>query len=397
MQVTEQIQLKPSPALSALCHKAKNLYNAANFQYRQFFFNLDEFINYYDLYVILNKSHAYKSLPAQTSEQIMKLAMKNWKAYWMALKAYKIDPSKFLGRPKMPNYKPKDGESICIFTNQNVSIKNGYLQFPKSCYLPPIKTRIPKFNQIRIIPHQTYYMMEIVYEKEERNLGLNTNRIIGIDLGVENLVTIANNFGNVPMLVKGGMIKSVNQYYNKIRAEYQSKYTEGDHYIETKHMARVTRNRINAIHDYFHKLSHWLLEYCKSNDCGTIVIGYNPLWKQESNIGKCNNQNFVSIPFAKLIAMIQYKATLVGITVVLKGEAYTSKCSFLDSEEMCHHEVYLGKRVKRGLFRSKEGILINADVNAALNHIRHAIPNAFTVDGIVGVVLIPVSITIWCN
>jgi len=92
--------------------------------------------------------------------------------------------------------------------------------------------------------------------------------------------------------------------------------------------------------------------------------------------------------------MIQYKATLVGITVVLKGEAYTSKCSFLDSEEMCHHEVYLGKRVKRGLFRSKEGILINADVNAALNHIRHAIPNAFSADGIVGVVLIPVSITI---
>lgn len=394
MQLTEQIQLKHSQELSILCHKAKNLYNEALYQYRQFFFNLDEFINYYDLQVILKENECYKALPAQTSQQILDLVMKNWKSYWTALKEYKIDPSKFLGRPKMPKYKDKDGESIVIFTNQNTRIKEGYVHFPKSCNLQPIRTRIPQYQQIRIIPHQTYYMMEIIYNREELDLHLNPNRVIGIDLGVENLVTIANNFGNIPMLVKGGMIKSVNQYYNKIRAEHQSKFVSGDHYAETKRMAILIRKRRNILHDYFHKLSHWIIEYCKANDCGTIVIGYNPLWKQESNIGRRNNQNFVQIPFAQLIAMIRYKAQLVGIAVVLKEEAYTSKCSFLDNEDLCHHDVYLGKRIKRGLFRSKEGIVINADVNAALNHIRHAVPNAFTVDGIAGIVLVPISVRI---
>lgn len=190
---------------------AKNLYNLANFHYRQFLFHLDEFINYYDLQIILKDHSVYKALPAQTSQQILRLVMKNWKSYWKALKEYSKDKSKFLGRPKMPNYKRKNGESIAIFTNQNSWIKNGYLQFPKSVNLPLIKIRIKKYQQIRILPKGSYYILEIIYHQKEEDLFLNKNRMLSIDLGINNLLTTANNIGQKPLIVKGNIVKSINQ------------------------------------------------------------------------------------------------------------------------------------------------------------------------------------------
>jgi len=160
IQLTEQIHHKNSPELSHLCHLAKNLYNLANFHYRQFFFKLEEFLSYYDLQVILKDHEAYKSIPAQTSQQILRLVIQNWKSYWRALKEYQNDLSKFFAKPKMPNYKKKNGESIVIFTNQNSRIKNGMIYFPKKTSLPPLKTRIEKYQQIRIIPKGRYYIYE---------------------------------------------------------------------------------------------------------------------------------------------------------------------------------------------------------------------------------------------
>ena len=167
---------------------AKNLYNLANFHYRQFLFHLDEFINYHDLQVILKDHSTYKALPAQTSQQILRLVMKNWKSYWKKIKKYTRDKSKFLGRPKMPNYKRKNGESIAIFTNQNSWIKNGYLQFPRSVNLPLIKTRINKHQQVRILPKGRYYILEIIYTQKEENILLDKNRILSIDLGILSIV-----------------------------------------------------------------------------------------------------------------------------------------------------------------------------------------------------------------
>jgi len=393
MQLTEQIQLKSSKELSHLCHLAKNLYNQANFQYRQFFFNLNEFINYYDLQVILKEKECYKQLPAQTSQQILDLVMKNWKSYWNALKMYKIDPSKFLGRPKMPKYKAKDGESICIFTNQNTRIKDGYIHFPKSCKLQPIKTRIPQYQQIRIIPNGNYYICEIIYNYQEQDLFLNQNNVIGIDLGLNNLITAVNNIGKQPFIIKGGMVKSMNQFYNKTNAFLQSNKDKQKYEFQTKQQQRILKKRNNQIRDCFHKVSRIVVNYCIENDIGTIVIGYNEGWKQEINIGKRNNQNFVQIPFAKLIQQIEYKAKMVGINVITHEESYTSKCSFLDDESIEKHEIYAGKRVKRGLFRTSKGKIINADVNGAYNITKKALPNAFS-EGIEGLVLIPCSFRI---
>ena len=186
---------------------------------------MDEFINYYDLQIILKDHIAYKVLPAQTSQQILRLVMKNWKSYWNAIKEYSKAKRKFLGRPKMPNYKRKNGESIAIFTNQNSWIKNGHIQFPKSVNLPLIKTRIKKHQQIRILPkgrikkHQQirilpkgrYYIIEIIYNQKEENLLLDKSHMLSIDLGINNLLTTANNIGKRPIIIKGNIVKSINQ------------------------------------------------------------------------------------------------------------------------------------------------------------------------------------------
>ena len=401
MQLTEQIQLKPSPELSHLCHLAKNLYNQANYQYRQFFFNLEEFINYYDLQVILKEKECYKQLPAQTSQQILDLVMKNWKSYWASLKEYKINPLKFLGRPKPPNYKEKNGESICIFTNQNTRLKEGFIHFPKSCHLSPIKTRLLNYQQIRIIPMGIGYVCEIIYNYQETDLKLNQKHCIGIDLGLNNLATIVNNIGLKPIVIKGMAVKSVNQFYNKTNAFLQSNKDQQKYEFQTKNQLKLLKKRNNQIRDIFHKTSAWIIAYCIQNDIGTIAIGYNETWKQEIELGKRNNQNFVQIPFAKLIQQLEYKAKMVGIQVITHEESYTSKCSFLDNESIEKHDVYCGKRLrtitingkkmKCNLFKRGNGQKINGDVNGALNILKKAVPNGFAEER-VGLVLVPLSV-----
>ena len=284
MKLTEIIQVKKSKELSLLCYLAKNLYNVANFHYRQFFFHLDEFINYYDLQVILKDHKTYKILPAQTSQQILRLVIKNWKSYWKKLKDYLKDKSTYLGRPKMPNYKRKNGQSIAIFTNQNSWIKNGYIQFPKSVNLPPIKTRIKQHQQIRILPRGSYYIIEIIYNQQEQNLHLDKSRILSIDLGINNLITTANNIRNRHLIVKGTVLKAINQWYNKVRGINRS-FVVPSH-PETMKMNVQTKKRNNKIKDYFHKASHMLINYSQLHNIGTIIIGYNKEWKQNSNMGK---------------------------------------------------------------------------------------------------------------
>ena len=403
MQLTEQIQLKYSKELSLLCHKAKNLYNEANFQYRQFFFNLGEFINYYDLQVILKNYDCYKSLPAQSSQQILQLVMQNWKSYWTALKEYRLNPTKFLGIPKIPKYKEKNGENIVIFTNQNTRLKDGYIHFPKTCHLEPIKTRITQYQQIRIIPKGNYYLCEIIYNYQEQDLFLNKNHVLGIDLGLNNLITTVNNIGKQPFVIKGGIVKSVNQFYNKINAFLQSNKDKQQYEFQTKKQLKLLKKRNNQIRDVFHKASRKVIDYCIQHDIGTIVIGYNEGWKQDYNKGSRNNQNFVQVPFVKLIQQLEYKAKMVGIQVITHEESYTSKCSFLDYEPIEKHEIYVGKRLrtiyingrklKCNLFKLSTGRIIHGDVNGAYNIVHKTVPNVFAEER-EGLVLIPYSLEI---
>lgn len=221
---------------------------------------------------------------------------------------------------------------------------------------------------------------------------------MGIDLGVNNLATCGTNVGR-GIIIDGKPLKSMNQYYNKKLAKMKSdndalldkelnKKVETQRHHNTRNIERLCRKRRNKVKDYLHKASCRIFDYAASNDITTIVVGKNVGWKQECDMGTRNNQIFVQIPHAKFIDILTYKARAHGIMLVTTEESYTSKCSFIDNEEMCHHEQYMGKRIKRGLFRTKEGRLINADLNGALNIIRKVVPNAFA-EGIEAVVVPP--------
>jgi len=246
LRLSEAIYVNPSNQLSKLCHLTKNLYNLANWYVRQDFFKLNNFLNYYDLDYILKDKEAYRKLPSQTSQQILKLVNRNWKSYFRALKEYKINYKKFKSKPRIPHYKKKNGESIIVFTNQQCKIKEGYLYFPKRVNLKLLKTRIKeKLKEVRIIPLGVKYKIEIVYEIEEQDLGLNKNNILSIDLGLNNLITAVNNIGLDPIIIKGGVLKSINQYFNKQLAYYRSIENKKGNFQDTKRIQKLYLKRKN--------------------------------------------------------------------------------------------------------------------------------------------------------
>ncbi|MHA1969385.1 MAG: RNA-guided endonuclease InsQ/TnpB family protein [Candidatus Hodarchaeales archaeon] len=387
---TEQSWIKPHKTLSWLCHLSKNLYNESNYLIRQELFKNKKWIQYNSLYHLIKYSENYLQLPAQTAQQVLKILDRNWRAFFKAIKIWREEKSKFLGKPRPPNYKPKNGEFLLVFTNQQVKLKDNILIFPKKVGLA-INTRLSdatSIREVRINPKGVGYVLEIVYNKTIKPKPLNNDNILAIDLGVRNLITVVNNNGLKPFVVKGGVVKSINQYYNKERARIQSTYDL--QVIKTgKTMQRLTEKRNKKINDFFHKTSKRIIDYSLANNIGMVVIGYNPEWKQNCRIGRRNTQNFVTIPYYKLIQQLEYKAEEKGITIIKQEESYSSKCSFLDNEPIEQHDSYVGKRVSRGLFKSKKGTIINADVNGAYSILKKAFLNAVKADRIEDVGLHP--------
>lgn len=413
---TEQIWIGSDDILPELCHTSKNLWNEANYIVRQLFTmkdkdgnNCGSYMKYSDLdYLIKDKSENYKKLNGATSQQILKILDRSWKSFFEAIKDWKLNPSKYLGKPKLPGYKAKDGEFLLVFTNQQVKIKDGFIIFPKKIKDKDgnklvVKTRLDdetNLREVRIIPKGgKQYVIEIVYQIEEHQLDLNKDNAIGIDFGLRNIVTISNNVGRKPICIKGGVLKSINQYYNKKRSKIQSIYDRQPMYCQIKDKSIIhrktgpaiqtlTNNRNRKIKDVMHKYSKYIIDYCIQHNIGIIVMGHNPGQKQDINLGTKTNQNFVQIPEYLLRKMIKYKGEEIGIDVKDQEESHTSKCSFLDNESVEHHDSYVGKRISRGIFRSMTGKLINADVQGALNIIKKAIPKTFSkkfdtkVDGI---------------
>ena len=359
-----------------VCHKSGLLYNYVLYQVRQGIFS-GKYLKEYDLSTKLGREDQsdFRNLPCGVSQQVVKQVFQNIKSWMKLKKDYEKNPSKYDSRPKLPKYKKGKKQNMLVFTTCTCRIKNWYIHFAKDI-VKPIKTNIGenKLCQVRIIPQATCYVVEVIYEKKEIDLQLNKSNILSIDLGLNNLCTCISNVGVKPFIVNGRVIKSFNQWYNKTKAKRMS-------YIGDKGTSRYLRFLNNRrsfwIDDKIHKISRRIINFCINNNIGNIVIGLNKGWKQDIDLGKKNNQKFVEIPFSKLIDKISYKGRLIGINVQTTEESYTSKVDHLAFESLENHDVYLGKRKKRGLFQSSVNKLLNADVNGAIGIGRKVFGDSF--------------------
>ena len=348
---------------------------------------------------------AYFSLPAQANQQILKRVVRDYKAFFEALKKYEKSPASFTGRPRLPGYKKKGGTTTAVLTNQICRIKDGhYLKFPGT------KTRLNfgrfreggTLKEVRIKPEQETYRVEVVLEiadeeKKGKLSGMEPEkiaelfreakdpeyRIVSIDPGVNNFCAVTNNFGEKPFLIKGGVIKSANRYYNKKLAEYRSEAERCNGKKQTRRIRKLTDKRNRILKDLMHKASRKITDWAAEHEADVVILGHNRFQKQRIRTGHVNNQTIVQIPHNVFAGMLRYKLEEEGILLVEQEESYTSKADFLAGdaipvygEEKEGEELrFSGVRTKRGLYRHEDGTLSNADINGAGNILRKVFPN----------------------
>ncbi len=387
--------------LDQVSFAAKNLYNRANYNVRQGMILTGDFSNYYLLDKVLKTSPEYQALPAKVSQQTLLNLEQNWRAFFAGIKEYSIHPDKFKGPPKFPKYKDKNGRALVTYTQQAVSkkaLKKGRIKLSGLKFSFPTKVRFDVLNQVRIVPQTDCYLLEVIYQKQALEPKAKTEKIAAIDLGINNLIALTSNqLGFQPILINGRPLKSLNQFYNQKKSHLQTQLPQGQYW--SNRLNRLTRIRKQKINDYFHRVSSYLVGILLENNIDTLVIGKNKNWKQNLNIGKINNQKFTNIPHNILSDKIRYKCELQGIKVKEIEESYTSKASFLEQdtmpvygEEKSEKIKFSGQRIKRGLYRSQSGRIINADVNGSYNILRKAFPKAFA-DGIERCVVHPRLVT----
>lgn len=373
--------------LLKLCRISKDLYNQAlhiiktnlETENRFTFYNeLDK-----DLKVTFNLDGEinYRKLKTQVSQQCLKSIDKNVKSYIKSIKDWYSHKEKYKGKPKLPSYKPFNGYNQLIYTNQCSTIKYGKIYFSRelSINIPQwnkYKNVLINFQQIRVNPKDGYTEIEIIYESEIYNEYVDQKRFASIDLGLGNLVTMVTDFSE-PIIYSGKQIKSKNQFFNKRMAWLKSIAETNNKRKSTKQIKNLWDKRDDQLNDIFHKVSRHIVNILIQNKVGNLIIGHNNRWKDSINIGKVNNQNFFMIPFDKLISYLKYKCEMAGINVIEHEESYTSKCDALSLESISKHDNYKGKRIKRGLFQSSVGKLINADVNGALNIMRKVVNDSY--------------------
>lgn len=339
-----------------LCFLSKNLYNSTLYAIRQHYFNTKKYLSYFEV----NKQFAfdnqpdYRALPAKVSQWTQKLVDQNFKSFFALLKNENLN-----WKPRIPKYLHKAKWRQIVFYQEWAISKKDKWYIKLSQTNLKIKTDKQVCFAI-IVPHNWKYTIDLWYKVPLREIITPKWKYASIDLWVNNLVTLVSNCFN-PLIINWRPLKSINQYYNKATSELKkTSYSR----------KKLWNRRKNKINDYLHKTSRYLVNHLVSNEIDTLVIWYNKEWKQETKLWKVNNQNFVNIPFQRLIEMLSYKCKLVWINVVIQEESYTSKCSFLDNETIEKHETYLWKRLNRWLYESSKWKIINADVNWALNILR---------------------------
>jgi len=377
MYLVERHIIKPNNSLykelDNVCFLSKNLYNKALYLVRQHYFSTKEYLDFYKLCKLLvdSKDTDYYALNTKVSKGTLLLLDRNFKSFFSLIKKKKS--KEYNKSVRIPKYLDKQGRYLAVFEKHAVSkkfLKKGLIKLANISNVIKTKVKLEDLKEVRVLHRSNHYILEVVYKKEEKPLIEDNGRYAAVDLGLNNLATVCSNVEK-PFIINGRPLKSINQRWNKHKANLQSRLT--NNIKSSKQLALITNKRNNRVKDYLHKSSRKIVNFLVSKNISTLVIGYNEEWKQNISIGKVNNQSFTSIPFYTFINQLEYKCKLEGINVILTEESYTSKCSFLDNEPLEKQDSYLGKRIKRGLFRSAKNKLINADLNGALNILKKVI------------------------
>lgn len=358
--------------LTNFCKKSNSLYNQALYSAKQSLRNDNQWLFYNDLnYICKNqptKYNNYQRLPRQCSQQILRLLDKNLKAYCNSIKDWSNNKSKYRGMPKLPNYRKSGGLFQLILTNQQCKLKdNNIITFPKvfnGLTLKLRKQNVNKINQVRILPKINCFKIEIIYEIDNVNQ-IENNNIASIDLGLKNLVTLAFSNNKQPMIYKGNRLLKLNHDFNRKKNKYQSILAKTQNKKMSKRLLSIYIKRNNQIEDQMHKMSKSIIDQLLENNISTLVVGHNVNQKQKSKL-----KNFVALPIFKLIQLLKYKCEINGIKLIEINEAYTSGTSFMDGELSNKDNYNKQRRIKRGLFKTNAGQLINSDVNAAYQIMR---------------------------
>ena len=371
MVLVEKHIIKPShqyyDELDHLCLLSKNLYNSTLYTIRQYYFETKQFLNYQAVNKLFASDNQpdYRALPAKVAQHTQMLVDWNFKSFFALLKLKA--KGKYNKPIKIPKYlNKKSGRQVVHYEKGALSFKEkGFIKLSKTNI--KIKTKLTKESVqfVSLVPRNNYIAVDIGYNVKEPEQKRNNN-VLAIDIGVNNIVSFVTTDGD-KYLVNGRQLKYINHNYNKAVADAKSKLKLTHNQNSSQYISQIINKRNNRINDYLHKITTYIVNHAVSKDIGTIVVGYNKEWKQDTNLGKANNQNFVQIPFYRLINLLEYKCRLKGIKFQTITEGYTSKCSFVDGEEIKKHQTYSGKRISRELFKTKDGIIINADINGAYN------------------------------
>ena len=377
-------------SLRELSHTAKNLYNQAVYNVRQYYFQENKYLNYQKNNSLLKSSENYKTLNSNISQQILKEVDGSFKSFFGLLK--KKNKGMYNAKVKLPSYLPKNSFTTLVigFVRLNedtlvIPYSNSFKKNHKkiSIKIPPILLD-KNIKEIRIIPkfNARFFEVQYTYEVQEEQRNLDKTHALAIDFGINNLATCVTSKGKSfiikSFIIDGKKLKSINQWFNKENARLQSikdkqKYGKKP----TLRQKYLYNSRNNKVNDYMSKTARKIINYCLENNIGTLVCGYNETFQRNSNIGKANNQTFVNIPFGKLREKLEYLCKLYSLKFVEQEESYTSKSSFFDMDILPKFEAdkpqtysFLGKRIKRGLYQTSKGYIFNADVNGALNILR---------------------------
>ena len=393
MIVVEQTQItNQNPLyvkLDELCWLSKNLYNSTLYEARQSFFTTGTPLSYQELNRMFRQAHQqdYIKLPAKVAQQTQMLVDNAFKAYFalMSAKAERPYDKSLPEKVRLPGYLDKQhGRQTVLYSKQALRTR-GVPKFEIGLSRSNISVRIPEHVSqkdvrfVRIVHRRSHINIEVGYERKVVRSASDESRIMSIDLGINNLATVTSTF-DVPMIISGKPIKSVNQFFNKIRGKEVSRLERLYGRKRSKRLDRLSRWRCNRVSTYMHQVTRFLANYAVSHHVNRVIIGKNNGWKQSVRMSRENTQNFVSIPFNRFIEMLSYKCACVGIDVIMIEESYTSKASALDGDFIPVYGTsealsakFSGKRVHRGLYKASNGVVVNADVNGSINIARKAL------------------------